>query len=210
MTRENDQRNRLLDEYFSEHQQLVRSSLEKLRGPLETIADALVGAVRAGGNVLAFGNGGSAAQASHFVAELVGRFSKLPRRPLPAIALASDPTVVTCIGNDFGYEAVFERQAEALVQPGDMVFAFTTSGESENVVRGVQAAERKGAITVALTGAGGLKRARADYLLDVPSTSTSLIQEVHLVLLHVLCVYVDKAFIDSDHPWNPGAEREFR
>lgn len=210
MTLEGDERNALLEHYLSQHQQLVRSSLEKLRGPLLTIADALVAALRGGGNVLAFGNGGSAAEASHFVAELVGRFCKVPRRPLPAIALASDPAVVTCIGNDFGYEAVFERQVEALVQPGDIVFAFTTSGESKNVARGVQAAERKGAISVALTGAAGLKGARADYLLDVPSTSTSFIQEVHLIFLHVLCVYVDKAFVDSDDPRSSGAERESR
>jgi D-sedoheptulose 7-phosphate isomerase len=192
-----DERSKLLDDYFSEHQHLVRASLEKLRGPLLATADALVAALRAGGHVLAFGNGGSAAEASHFVAELVGRFSKAPRRPLPAIALASDPAVVTCIGNDFGFDAVFERQIEALVQPGDAVFAFTTSGESSNVARGVQEAERKGAITVALTGATGLKGARADYLLDVPSTSTSLIQEVHLILVHLLCVTVDRAFIGT-------------
>ena len=208
MTLESDERDQLLDEYFSEHQQLVRSSLEKSRNSLVATADALVGTLRGGGSVLAFGNGGSAAEASHFVAELVGRFSKLPRRPLPAIALASDPAVVTCIGNDFGYEAVFERQIEALVQPGDIVFAFTTSGASPNVVKGVQAAERKGAITVALTGAAGLKGTHVDYLLDVASTSTSFIQEVHLVFLHVLCVFVDKAFIGSDHQGSPGIERE--
>lgn len=195
MTIENGEKDGLLDGYFHEHQQVVRDSSEKLHAVVAAVGVALVSALRTGGHVLAFGNGGSASEASHFVAELIGRFSKMPRGPLPAYALASDPAVVTCIGNDFGYGALFERQIEALVQPGDIVFAFTTSGESENVLRGVNAALRKGAVVVALTGANGLKGTKADYLLDVPSTSTSFIQEVHLVLVHLLCLYVDRAFL---------------
>jgi D-sedoheptulose 7-phosphate isomerase len=128
---------------------------------------------------------------------LMGRFSKTPRQPLPAIALCCDPTVVTCIGNDFGYESLFERQVEALAQEGDIVFGFTTSGKSTNVLRGLAAADRKRATTVALTGAAGLRNGTARHLLDVPSTSTSLIQEVHLIFLHVLCICVDRAFIQE-------------
>jgi D-sedoheptulose 7-phosphate isomerase len=193
MTSESAELDVVINGYFDEHHRLIRESLETLHRPLSAVSVALISALRMGRTVFAFGNGGSAAEASHFTAELVGRFSET-RRPFPAVALASDPAVVTCIGNDFGYGAVFERQVEALVRPGDVIFVFTTSGKSENILRGAQAAKRKEAITVALTGASGLKNFAADYLLNVPSTSTSLIQEVHLVCIHVLCVFVDKAF----------------
>jgi D-sedoheptulose 7-phosphate isomerase len=193
----------LLDEYVAVHQLTVNTTFDRLRGPLAEVAVILIDALRNGRKVLAFGNGGSAAEASHFAAELIGRFSKTPRRPLPAIALSSDPGVVTCIGNDFGYEALFERQIEALAQPGDVAFAFTTSGNSENVLRGLAMASRKGAITVAMTGAAGLGGVTEKHLLDVQSNSTSFIQEVHLMLVHVLWVCVDKAFIE-----NPNEERE--
>jgi D-sedoheptulose 7-phosphate isomerase len=184
----------LVDEYRNEHALVVEESFRKLGNPLTELAETLVTALKAGRKVLAFGNGGSATEASHFAGELMGRFSKTPRRPLPAVALSSDPAVVTCIGNDFGYEALFERQVEALAEPGDIVFGITTSGKSPNVLRGLRAAGRKKAITVALTGATGLQSGKVRYLLDVPSTSTSAIQEIHLVFLHVLCICVDKAF----------------
>jgi D-sedoheptulose 7-phosphate isomerase len=185
----------LLTEYLREHEFAVEESFRKLENPLTAVGEALVTALKTGHKVLAFGNGGSATEASHFVGELMGRFSRTPRRPLPAVALSCDPAVVTCIGNDFGYEALFERQVQALAEPGDIVFGFTTSGRSPNVLRGLAAAERKQATTVALTGAAGLKDGKCKYLLDVPSSSTSSIQEVHLIFLHVLCLCVDKAFI---------------
>jgi D-sedoheptulose 7-phosphate isomerase len=182
-------------DYLREHELTVEESFRKLGNSLMAVGEALVAALKAGHKVLAFGNGGSATEASHFAGELIGRFSKTPRRPLPAVALSCDPAVVTCIGNDFGYEALFERQVEALAEPGDIVFGFTTSGRSPNVLRGLAAGERKQATTVALTGAAGLQGGKCKYLLDVPSSSTSSIQEVHLIFLHVLCVCVDKAFI---------------
>jgi D-sedoheptulose 7-phosphate isomerase len=186
-----------LDEYLQEHKLAVEETFDRLRGPLAEVAMILVAALRSNNKVLTFGNGGSAAEASHFAAELMGRFSKAPRRPLPAIALSSDPGVITCIGNDFGYPALFERQIEALVQSGDVAFGFTTSGNSENVLRGLEMASRKGAVTVAMTGAAGLSGATAKHLLDVWSTSTSFVQEVHLMFVHVLCVCVDKAFVEN-------------
>src|SRR5436190_13306010 len=125
--------------HFRAHQQVVEAALGELGERVEEVARILVGALRSGGKVLAFGNGGSATQASHLVGELVGRFSQ-DRKPLPAIALASDPGAVTCIANDFGFAILFERQVQALAERGDIAVGFTTSGRSENVVRGLVAA----------------------------------------------------------------------
>ena len=179
--------------HFRAHQQVVAAALGELSGHVEEVARILVTALRSGGKVLAFGNGGSATQASHLAGELVGRFSQ-DRKPLPAIALASDPGAVTCITNDFGFARLFERQVQALAQGGDIAIGVTTSGRSENVVRGLAAAKERGAVTIALTGAAGLVNGRADYLLSVPSTSIAHIQELHLMILHALCIHVDREF----------------
>lgn len=181
----------LIAEHFDSHSKVVEQSVRQLSEQAETVARKLVAALKARRKILAFGNGGSAAQASHLVGELMGRFS-MTRQPLPAIALASDGGTVTCISNDFSYEALFERQLEALVQPGDVAFGFTTSGRSENVRRGVAMAHKQGAVTVAVTGAAGLVGGSADHVLAVPSDSTAHIQEVHLMLLHVWCIYIDQ------------------
>jgi len=178
-------------EHFTAHQRVVEQSLLQLQERAEEVAGVLVKALKEGRKVIAFGNGGSATQASHLAGELLGRFAAT-RRPFPAITLASDPGTVTCIGNDFGYETLFERQAQALAQPGDVAFGFTTSGRSENVRRGLAMAREQGAITVALTGAAGLVGGTADHVLAVPSTSTAFIQEVHLMLLHVWCIQIDE------------------
>ncbi len=164
-----------------------------LQDSAEQVAKILVEALQNGRKVIAFGNGGSAAQASHLAGELIGRFARA-RRPLPAITLVADPSTVTCISNDFGFEALFERQVEVLVQPGDVVLGLTTSGQSKNVRRGLIKARERRAVTVALTGAAGLPDDTADYVLAVPSTSTASIQEVHLLLLHAWCACLDEAF----------------
>ena len=182
-----------LAEHVAAHQRVVEQSLEKLQEQAEEVGGILVAALNEGRKVLAFGNGGSATQASHLAGELLGRFAS-NRRPLPAIALASDGGTVTCIGNDFGYETLFERQLQALAQPGDLAFGFTTSGRSENVRRGLAAAKERGAITVALTGEAGLIGGTADFVLAVPSNATAHIQEVHLMLLHVWCIHIEEAF----------------
>jgi D-sedoheptulose 7-phosphate isomerase len=182
----------LVLDHFEEHKNVVAKSLRQLRGPIRTTAGVLVEALTRGHKLLAFGNGGSAAQASHLVAELVGRFLET-RRPFPAIALVTDPGVVTCIANDFGYDSLFQRQVEALVQTGDVVVGFTTSGRSENVIRGLRTAGQKGAIAIALTGGRNLEFDCADHVVRVPSLLTARIQEVHLMILHVWCSYVDAA-----------------
>ncbi len=181
----------LIASHFGANREVVARSAEALGGPAEEVARALVAALGAGHKVVAFGNGGSAAQASHLVGELLGRF-KMTRQPFPAIALASDAGTVTCITNDFGYEVLFERQVEALAQAGDIAFGFTTSGRSENVRRGLWKARARGAVTVAVTGAAGLVGGHADHVIAVPSDVTAHVQEVHLMLLHVWCTYLDE------------------
>lgn len=162
-------------------------------------ADALVAAVLGGNKILCFGNGGSATQASHMAGELIGRF-KETRRPYAAIALGGDVGSVTCIANDFGYGALFERQVEALATTGDVVLGLSTSGTSENVVRGLAMAHSKGAVTIALTGEKGLVGGTADHILAVPSSVTAHIQEVHLMLLHAWCVEIDAHVLGRRQP----------
>jgi D-sedoheptulose 7-phosphate isomerase len=178
--------------HFREHQKVIEACIASLQPASDAAASALVACIGRGGKILAFGNGGSATQASHLVEELIGRF-KENRRALPAISLVGDSGVVTCIANDFGYGALFERQIEGLAQRGDAVVGITTSGRSENVLRGLKAAREKGAITIALCGRQGLKDGDADHVVAVPSNEGAYIQEVHLMLLHVWCVAVDTA-----------------
>jgi D-sedoheptulose 7-phosphate isomerase len=141
--------------------------------------------------VIAFGNGGSAADAQHLAGELVGRF-KRKRRPLPALALSVDPSVMTCIANDFSFDDVFARQVEAHARAGDVAIGYTTSGRSENVVRALRSAREAGAKTVVFTGGAGKPAAEhADVALVVPSTSTARIQEMHLLLMHLVIDQVD-------------------
>jgi D-sedoheptulose 7-phosphate isomerase len=181
-----------ITEHFESHRLAVERAAAELAEPAAEVARVTVEALRAGRKVIAFGNGGSATQASHLVGELLGRFSAT-RQPFPAVALSSDPGTVTCIANDFGYEVLFERQARALAEPGDVAFGFTTSGRSENVRRGLEAAGARGAVTVAVTGAAGLVGGSADHVLAVPSDVTAHVQEVHLMLLHVWCILIDEA-----------------
>jgi len=181
----------LIAAHFDANREVVGRSAEALDEPARAVARALVESLKSGHKVIAFGNGGSATQASHLVGELLGRF-KLTRQPFPAIALASDAGTVTCIANDFSYAELFKRQVEALAQAGDICFGFTTSGRSENVRRGLERARERGAVTVAVTGSAGLVGGDADHVLGVPSDVTAHVQEVHLMLLHVWCIYVDE------------------
>jgi D-sedoheptulose 7-phosphate isomerase len=165
-------------------------------GPaVEAIAragDTLVRVLGAGGQVLAFGNGGSAADAQHFVAELVGRFERT-RRGFPAVALTTDPSIVTAVSNDFGFEAVFARQVEAFGRAGDLAVGITTSGNSPNVVRGLEAAKARGLRTIALTGNdGGAAGRLAEVHVNVPAAVTARVQEAHMTVLHLLCAFVDR------------------
>jgi D-sedoheptulose 7-phosphate isomerase len=179
-------------DHFRGHQKVVDDCVVSLGPASDAAAGALITALGGGGKILAFGNGGSATQASHLVEELIGRF-KDTRRPLPAVSLVGDAGVVTCIANDFGYDALFERQVDGLAGRGDAVVGITTSGRSENVLRGFDAARKKGAVTIALCGKAGLARGTADHVVAVPSDAGAFVQEVHLMLLHVWCIAIDSA-----------------
>jgi D-sedoheptulose 7-phosphate isomerase len=170
---------------------------ERVDGLLPAVDEVgvrIVEALAAGGRVYTFGNGGSSLDANHLAEELVGRFHR-ERRPLPAQSLANDAAAITCIANDYSFEDVFARQVQAFVRPGDVVLAFSTSGRSENVVRGLAAARELGARTVLLGGGdegGGPAAAQADHALVVPSTSTARIQELHVLFLHLIVDQVDR------------------
>jgi D-sedoheptulose 7-phosphate isomerase len=150
-------------------------------------------ALQAGGQVLVFGNGGSAADAQHFAAELVGRFEVgPPRRALPALALSSDPSVVTALANDLGFEQVFARQVEAFGRRGDVALGITTSGTSPNVLAALRVARDRGLRVVALTGRCAGVTMPADVHVAVPEDRTPRVQEVHVTLLHILCELVEE------------------
>jgi len=161
----------------------------------EQIADGvrlIVSALKTGHKVLIMGNGGSAADAQHLAAELVGRFL-LERRALPAIALTTDSSILTAVGNDYGFDQIFQRQVEALAVPGDVVIGISTSGNSSNVLTALQAARTIGCATVGLLGRDGGKIARlVDINLTVPSMQTPHIQEIHAMIIHILCSEVEQ------------------
>ena len=166
--------------------QVIKDFFSQRSDLFQKMVDAVTEALKNGRKILIFGNGGSAAEAQHFAAELVNKFLRV-RKPIRAIALTTDTSTLTSIANDSSYDQVFSRQVEALADEGDIVLALSTSGTSANVIEALNAARKKGLLTVAMTGQGGRKLAPlADYLLDIPSTSTPRIQEVHLLLLHLL------------------------
>jgi len=175
---------------IDEHRALA-GGIDELLPRVEEVARAVIDAYRGGGRVYTFGNGGSAADSLHFAEELVARF-KRDRRPLAAQSLAADPTVLTCIANDFEFDELFARQVRAFARPGDVVIGFTTSGRSANVVRGLAAARELGATTVVFGGGGGVPASdHADHALIVPSGSTARVQEMHVLLLHLTLEVVD-------------------
>jgi D-sedoheptulose 7-phosphate isomerase len=179
-------------QHLADHGALV-GAIETLLPAVDELAAAICRAFEGGGRVWTFGNGGSAADAQHLAGELIGRYLRT-RRPLPAASLATDPSVVTCIANDFGYDDVFARQVEALARPGDVVIGFTTTGRSSSVIAGLAAGRKAGAGTALFGGgdAGGPAAENADIALVVPSATTARIQEMHVVLLHLLSEVVDR------------------
>ena len=161
---------------------------------VEKAATALEYSVRSGGKMLIMGNGGSAADAQHIAAELIGRY-KIERKALPAIALTTDSSILTAWSNDYSYETVFSRQVEGLAQPGDIVWGISTSGNSANVVRAFEAARKIGATTVGLLGRDGGKLAPlSDHAMTVALNATDQIQAAHLLTYHALCAHLDHAF----------------
>ena len=158
---------------------------------VEAAGEAILAALIAGNKLMTCGNGGSAADALHLAEELVGRYSR-DRRALPGLCLNADPTAITCICNDYGYEHVFSRGVEALGKPGDVLVGFTTSGNSENVIRAFQAAGNVGITTILLAGKdGGSARGTCDHEIIIPSRNTARIQEIHTLVLHQWLEAVD-------------------
>lgn len=166
---------------------------------LERVARLMAEALQQGHKILLFGNGGSAADAQHIAAEFVNRFM-IERRPLPAIALTTDTSALTSIGNDYGFDQIFSKQIEALGSAGDVAIAISTSGNSPNVLRAIEACGKVGCFVVGFTGGdGGTMKDQVDYLLNVTATrETARVQETHIVAAHVLCDLVDRIlFPDS-------------
>ncbi|MEQ8191900.1 MAG: D-sedoheptulose 7-phosphate isomerase [Candidatus Eremiobacterota bacterium] len=165
---------------------------ENLSGKIEEIALAIIKSIRQGGKVVLFGNGGSAADAQHIQGELTHQLDIKNRKAIPSIALNTNSSVLTAIGNDWGYDRVFERQIEAFVQHNDVVIAFSTSGNSINIIKGLIQAKKEGATTVAFTGKNGGKiKDLADISFIVPSDSTQRIQEAHITVGHIICKLVE-------------------
>lgn len=184
----------LMHSHFNDSIAALQSSATELSEPLAAAVELLFATVTNNGKVLACGNGGSAADAQHFIAELVGRFER-DRLPLAGIALNTDTSILTAVGNDYGFDAIFERQIAALGQTGDILVAISTSGNSTNVLRAIQVAHERDMVVIALTGKNGGQIAEAladtDIHLCVPNQRTMRIQEVHIVLLHALCDGID-------------------
>lgn len=179
-----------------EETELIMRAMSKdtrLLNQLEAATNACIASLKAGGKVLLAGNGGSAADAQHIAGEFVSRFA-FDRPGLPAIALTTDTSIITAIGNDYGYEKLFARQVQAHGKRGDIFIGYTTSGKSPNILLALEEARANGLITVGLTGnKGGPIGALCDYLLEVPSGDTPRIQEGHAVLGHILCGLVEQA-----------------
>ncbi len=183
-----------MSSHFDDAIDTFKTSSQLLAGPLAAAVDQLFAAVANNNKILACGNGGSAADAQHFIAELVGRFER-DRLPLAGIALNTDTSILTAVANDYGYDHIFERQVMALGQPGDILVAISTSGNSPNVLRSIEAAHDREMTVIALSGKGGGTfndvLADTDIHLCVPHDRTMRIQEVHIVLLHALCDGID-------------------
>ena len=179
------------------HIEVIKMVGDNLVSPVAECAQILIDALQAGHKILIMGNGGSAADAQHFAAEMVGRFL-LERKALPAIALTTDTSILTAVGNDYGFDDVFKRQVEALALPGDVLIGLSTSGNSKNIKRALEVGKDIGAITIGLLGRdGGEIASISDFNLTVPSTETPRIQEAHLVMIHILCDLVEKGLFSQ-------------
>jgi D-sedoheptulose 7-phosphate isomerase len=182
---------------FDESAEVQRRFVRDYAEQIILMAQLIARALRQGRKLLLFGNGGSATDASHLAAEFVGRYQR-DRVPLPAIALATDMAALTCIGNDYGYDEIFSRQIRAHGQHGDIAIAISTSGNSPNVLKGVETAKAMSLTTIGWTGhAGGKLAGLVDYAFIVPSTVTARIQETHLTLGHVLCELIEDELLEQ-------------
>jgi D-sedoheptulose 7-phosphate isomerase len=182
----------LLDNVFSEHSDVIKKTHEQISKNIEISADMIANSLKSSGTIFWCGNGGSAADSQHIAAEFVGRFKK-DRRPLRSISLTTDTSVLTCVANDYSYEEIFSRQLNALGRDGDVLVAITTSGQSENIKQALIQARNMGIKTIGLLGKNGGKcKDYSDISLIVPSDTTARIQEVHILIEHLLCELVEQ------------------
>lgn len=190
-----------IGQHFSDSAQTKLDSIELLSAPIAGAAELMVASLVANGKILACGNGGSAGDAQHFAAELVGRF-ELERQGLAGIALTTDSSILTAVANDYGYKSVFERQVRALGQSGDVLLAISTSGNSASITEAIHAAHDNDIRVIALTGRGGGEMGKllrdSDVHICVPSERTARIQEVHLLTIHCLCDAIDCLLLGVD------------
>nr|Q58731.2 RecName: Full=Probable phosphoheptose isomerase; AltName: Full=Sedoheptulose 7-phosphate isomerase [Methanocaldococcus jannaschii DSM 2661] len=185
----------IMKKYFEESANVKLKFIEEDEEKLKKAIEVIYNALKNGNKILICGNGGSAANSQHFAAEIVGRF-KLERKGLPAIALTTDISILTAIGNDYGFDRIFERQVEALGKEGDVLAGISTSGNSENVIKAANKAKEMGIYTIGLLGKGGGKlKDIVDLALVVPSNDTARIQECHLTIYHVICEEVEKKLV---------------
>ena len=183
---------------LEENIQVQQDLAKNTPGKIEAMVDLILAAYRSGGKIIFCGNGGSAADAQHLAAELVGRF-KLERRALPAIALNTNTSILTALGNDYGYDTVFSRQVEALVNKNDIVIGLSTSGNSPNIIKAIEAAKARGAKTIGLTGGNGGSLAKiTDLAIVVPSDNTPRIQEAHITIGHIVCELVEREIAGAE------------
>ncbi len=188
----------MLRKQFEEHARVLEATLASQLPALESAAELAEGCLRAGGKILIFGNGGSAADAQHFAAELEGRF-EMDRAALPAVALTVNTSTLTAVSNDYGFESIFRRQIEALARPGDLTIAISTSGTSRNVVAAARKARELGCRVVGMTGEGGGDLAAlCDALIAVPSRTVSRIQEMHELCLHGLAAWLERRMCNRE------------
>ncbi len=181
---------------FNEHLKVSKATMDSIGNSLEIAAKLCIDSLKKGGKILIFGNGGSAADAQHIAAELVGRY-KVERKGLAAVALTTDTSALTSIGNDYGYDQVFVRQVEALANEGDVALGISTGGSSANVINALKLAKKMGCKTIGLSGRdGGEMNILCDVNLVVPAEDTPRIQEMHIVIGHTICHLIDQAFSD--------------
>jgi len=184
----------IIKQEFNEHLTTSKKTMESVSKSIEIAAELCINCLKKGNKILLFGNGGSAADAQHIVAEFIGRFL-LERKSLPAIALTSNSSILTALGNDYSYDTIFSRQCEALVEKGDVVIGISTSGNSKNVKNGLIISKKMGAVTVGLLGSrGGTIGKICDISIIIDSSSTPRIQEAHRTIYHIICEEVEKEF----------------
>ena len=191
---------RLIEHFVTESLRVKSEFFQNNATLIADTAEKMAQALRDGRKILLFGNGGSAADAQHIASEFVGRY--IPDRiPLPALSLATDSSALTSLGNDYGYNAVFSRQVQALGNTGDIAIGISTSGNSPNVLEAMDVARTKGLLTIGFTGeSGGKMNGRTDVLFRVPSGMTPRIQETHITLGHVLCELIDRELFPNAYP----------